>query len=109
MYGSGYGLKFGSDHRSQEEGLPKSFELSQNYPNPFNPVTQIRYALPVGCKVKLEIYNILGQKVVTLVDGKQKAGYKTVRWDAGSLSSGIYFYRFKAGEFTKARKMILLR
>ncbi len=89
--------------------LPKSFELSQNYPNPFNPVTQIRYSLPVDCKVKLEIYNILGQKVETLVNRRQKVGYKAVKWDADSFSSGIYFYRIEAGNFTKARKMILLK
>lgn len=90
-------------------GAPKDFSLSQNYPNPFNPVTEIRYALPRDCHVKLEVYNILGQKVAILVDGNQKAGYKAVSWDAGSLSSGIYFYRLKAGDFVETRKMILLR
>jgi len=59
--------------------------------------------------VRLEVYNILGQKVVTLVDGKQIAGYKTARWDAGSLSSGIYFYRLRAGNFVQTRKMVLIR
>jgi len=89
--------------------LPKAFTLAQNYPNPFNPITKIKYALPKDCYVKLEVYNILGQKVVSLVDGKQKAGYKTTRWDAGSLSSGIYFYRLKAGDFVETKKMILLK
>jgi len=59
--------------------------------------------------MKLKIYNILGRKLTTLVDGKEKAGYKTARWDAGSFSSGIYFYRLQAGDFVQTRKMILLR
>jgi len=78
--------------------LPGEFGLSQNYPNPFNPTTQIGYALPIDCQVKLEIYNTLGQKVATLVDAKQKAGYKTARWNASSFSSGIsraYFYKHR--------------
>jgi len=90
-------------------GLPKEFALSQNYPNPFNPMTQIRYALPRDCQARLEVYNVVGQRVATLVDGKQKAGYKTVKWNASSFSSGIYFYRLQAGDFVQTRKMVLLR
>ncbi len=89
--------------------IPKKSKLSQIYPNPFNPITEIRYALPKDCRVRLEIYNILGQRVATLVDGKQKAGYKKAKWNAGSLSSGIYFYRLKAGDFMQTRKMVLLK
>jgi len=89
--------------------LPQSFFLSQNYPNPFNPGTEIKYALPKDCDVKLTIYNILGQKVTTLLDGNQKAGYKVVRWDARSFSSGIYFYRLKAGGFMQTKRMVVLR
>jgi len=89
--------------------LPKEFSLSQNYPNPFNPITKIRYDLPVDCQVRLEIYNILGQRVATLADGKQKAGYKVATWDASSLSSGIYFYKLQAGDFVQTRKMVLIR
>jgi len=85
------------------------FSLSQNYPNPFNPVTKIKYTLPRDCFVKLEIYNIFGQKVISLVDGKQKTGYKAARWDASFLSSGIYLYRLQAGDFVQARRMILIR
>ena len=92
-----------------ESSLPMTFFLRQNYPNPFNPVTTIKYALPRDCYVSLEVYNSLGQKVATLVDGEQKAGYKSVRWDAGSLSSGIYFYRIQAGDFMQTRKMIMLK
>jgi len=89
--------------------LPESFSLSQNYPNPFNPVTLIRYALPRDCYLTLAIYNVLGQKVASLVDGEQRAGYKSVRWDASLFSSGIYFYRFEAGDFVQTRKMVLIR
>jgi len=57
----------------------------------------------------LEVYNILGERVATLVDRHQKAGYKAARWDAGSLSSGVYFYRLQAGDFVQTRKMVLLK
>jgi C1A family cysteine protease len=89
--------------------LPREFSLSQNYPNPFNLITTIEYALPKDCNVKLTIYNILGQKVSTLEQGHQKAGYKIARWDASSLSSGIYFYRLQASDFVQTRKMVLLK
>ena len=59
--------------------------------------------------MRLEVHNLLGQKVATLVDGRQEAGYKTIRWDAGSLSSGIYFCRIRAGDFMETRKMVLIR
>ena len=89
--------------------LPSRFSADQNLPNPFNPVTQINYTLPRDCLVKLDIFNLLGQKVGTLLDGKQKAGYKTARWNASSFSSGIYFYRLQAGDFVQTRKMVLIR
>jgi len=89
--------------------LPKDFSLSQNYPNPFNPITEIRYALPKPYQVKLEVYNLLGQRVATLVDDYQPAGYKAVRWDGGRCASGIYLYRFEAGDFRDVRRMILLK
>lgn len=105
--------KFTGVGEIKEAFLPKSFSLFQNYPNPFNPVTEIRYALPKDCRVRLEVYNVVSQKVATLVDGEEKAGYKTVRWDAGSLSSGIYFCRLEViGDglkVKKTRKMVLLK
>ena len=102
------GVSVGTETERPVE-LPKSFLLMLNYPNPFNATTEMRYALPKDCNVKLTIYNILGHKVATLVDGKEKAGYKTAMWDASSLSSGIYFYRLKAGDFVQTRKMVLLK
>ncbi len=95
-------------------GIPKHFELSQNYPNPFNPTTQIRYGLPKAEKVELAVFNSLGQKVKTLVSEFQEAGFHTVTWDgvneAGQrVSSGIYFYKIKAGDFRQVRKMLLVR
>jgi hypothetical protein len=90
------------------------FSLTQNCPNPFNPVTEIMYELPVDCHVRLEIYNVLGQRIVTLVDGYQAAGGSTVRWDGrdrsgAEVASGIYFYRIKAGTFEDVKRMVLLR
>ncbi len=93
----------------REVRIPKIFSLSQNYPNPFNPITEVKYALPRDCWVTLEVYNILGQRVATLVEKSQRAGYKIAKWDASSFSSGIYFYRIQAGDFVQTRKMILLK
>ena len=93
----------------REAKLPTSYELYPNYPNPFNPLTKITYSLPKTSKVNLSIYNILGQRVATLVDGKQRAGIRSLRWDAQGLGSGIYFCRLKAGGYTKTIKMVLLK
>ena len=95
--------------------LPQGFSLEQNYPNPFNPATVISYQLSVVSDVKLEIYNLLGQKVVTLFEGRREAGMHQVRWDgrdaAGSkVGAGVYFYRLEAGKhYTAVRKMVLLK
>ena len=99
-----------------EEGLelPAVFSLSQNYPNPFNPTTEIRFSLPVASDVRLEVYNISGQKVVTLLAEYLSAGDHTVIWDSRSfdnqpVASGIYFYRINADSFSDTKKMILLK
>ena len=89
--------------------VPRMFSLSQNYPNPFNAATVIRYALPEPCHVKIEIFDILGRRVETLVDENQQAGYHQVIWNARDLSSGIYLYRIQAGHYLQTNKMILLR
>ncbi|MCH8567989.1 MAG: T9SS type A sorting domain-containing protein [Balneolales bacterium] len=89
--------------------LPKTVELSQNYPNPFNPVTNIQFALPEASEVRLEIYNIAGQRVATLVESKMEAGYHTTTFDASRLASGVYLYRLRAGGETITRKMTLVK
>ncbi|GEM_PF-3119147 len=91
------------------EQLPTEFSLSQNYPNPFNPTTTIKYALPQDSYVSLEVYNLRGQKVTTLVNGKEDAGYKIVQWDASNYASGIYFYKLTAGERVFTKRMTLLK
>jgi hypothetical protein len=88
---------------------PKTFLLEQNYPNPFNPSTTIRYQLPVASEVKLEVYDVLGKKIATLVNERQSAGSYQVVWNASGLSSGAYFYRLQAGTFTQTKKMILVK
>jgi hypothetical protein len=88
---------------------PVDFQVEQNFPNPFNPTTSIRYGLPRAAKVILRIYNLRGELVQTLANGEQSAGYHEITFDATGLASGIYFYRFEAGEFTTTGKMILAR
>ena len=85
------------------------FSLSQNYPNPFNPSTKINFALPKDDKVEIEVYNTLGQRVEILLNQHMKAGYHEVEFNAQHLSSSIYYYRIKAGEFQNVKKMILLK
>lgn len=94
---------------ARENVSPKDFDLSQNYPNPFNPSTTISYDLPVRPHVTLKIFNVLGQEVATLVNGKVRPGKHQVQWDARRLSSGVYFYRLDAGQYTTNRKMILAK
>jgi hypothetical protein len=88
---------------------PNTFELSQNYPNPFNSKTIINYEIPITSYVELNIYDILGQKVTTLVSERHQAGYHRVEWDADQISSGVYYYLMKASEFQDVKKMILLK
>jgi len=87
-----------------------TYQLEQNYPNPFNPSTNIAFALAKAGEVKLEIFNALGQKVATLVNGRVTAGQHTVAWDARNVPSGIYFYKLEAGgAFSQTRKMVLMK
>ncbi|KAA3617501.1 MAG: T9SS C-terminal target domain-containing protein [Calditrichaeota bacterium] len=89
---------------------PESFKLNQNYPNPFNPTTTIEYQLPKTSKIQLSIYNLLGQKVATLVNKKQSAGKYSVEWDATGFSSGLYFYKLETGSgFEQTRKLVVLK
>ncbi len=91
------------------EEVPKAFGLDQNYPDPFNPSTLIQFAVPKESRVKLEVYNLLGQQVVTLVDESRPAGYYSVRFNAEAIPSGVYFYRFQAGETSFLKKMMLVK
>jgi hypothetical protein len=96
-------------------GLPTQFSLLQNYPNPFNPSTRIGYSLPVSGHVTLKIYDLLGQEVVTLVDGIESAGERSTIWNAQALSSGIYFYRIEARSiatnqiYREVKKMMVVK
>jgi hypothetical protein len=94
--------------------IPTSFALQNNYPNPFNPTTTIKYQIPENAHVRLVVYNMLGQRVRTIVDQPQEAGYYSVQWDGRndygeSVSSGIYVYRIKAGSFITSKKMNLIK
>jgi len=94
--------------------VPKTYELQQNYPNPFNAGSEIRFALPQQSHVRLEIYNVLGAKIRTLVDEARKPGRYKVHWDgrdaAGQpVPSGIYLYRLDAGDFSAQKRMLLVK
>jgi len=89
--------------------LPSEFALLSNYPNPFNATTVISYELPTEAHVKLEVFNVSGQRVATLVEGEQEAGYRSVVWEASEVSSGVYFYKLTAGDLTEMKRMTLLR
>ena len=93
--------------------LPTDFALGQNYPNPFNPSTVIPYQLPTSAHVRLEVFNLLGQRLATLVDAEQSAGVHTAQWDATdaagrAVGAGVYIYRLSVGEQTESRRMVLV-
>jgi hypothetical protein len=93
----------------RDEHKPSYFTLEQNYPNPFNPSTEISFALPSNGFVTLKLYDLLGKEVATLVAGVTSAGHHSVRWDASSFASGIYFYRLQTEKNSETKKLILLR
>ncbi|MEJ2493903.1 MAG: T9SS type A sorting domain-containing protein [Ignavibacteriaceae bacterium] len=90
-------------------GLPDGFALSQNYPNPFNPTTNINFDIGKPSNVKLIIYNILGERITTLVNEFLNTGNYTVRFDGRSLASGVYFYSLETGDYKFYKKMMLLK
>ena len=89
--------------------MPLTFALEQNYPNPFNPTTEIKYVISKASFVNLNIYDLLGNKVETLVNRKQMSGEYSVVFNASALPSGVYIYQLEAGNFSDARKMILMK
>jgi outer membrane protein assembly factor BamB len=108
--GDGGWLLTGSfDKAHLAASIPSEFGLGRNYPNPFNARTTISYQLPIRSHVNLEVYNLLGEKVATLVDSRRQSGCRSVTWDGSEFSSGIYFYRLSAGDYTETRRMILVK
>ncbi|BDQ03955.1 T9SS type A sorting domain-containing protein [Ignavibacterium sp.] len=96
-------------NESIEVGVPDEFTLSQNYPNPFNPSTTIEFSLPKDAKVKLVIYNSIGEEVATLVNNQLSAGYYKYNWNASDLTSGIYYYKLISDDGFLVKKMMLLK
>jgi hypothetical protein len=97
------------DDNDHEGSVPEDFKLYQNYPNPFNPDTRIGYLLPFETDVIIEIYNLLGERVIRIHKGKQQSGYHEIKINASGLQSGYYFYRIRAGDFMRTKKMLLLK
>ncbi len=97
-----------SDENSLNQ-IPQSFQLYQNYPNPFNPSTKIRFEVPQQSNVSIKVYDILGEEVATLINGKKAAGKYEINFNASNLATGVYIYQLKAGDFIQAKKMILIK
>jgi hypothetical protein len=95
--------------QEQKEDLPTRFSLQQNYPNPFNPTTVIGYLIPAFGRVTLKVYDVLGRELATLVNEDESAGYKSVTFNASKLSAGVYFYKLHTGNYSAAKKLLLLK
>ncbi len=94
---------------SADGSMPENHSLAQNYPNPFNAQTEISFDVPRACKVSLEVYNLSGQRIETLIDAEMQAGHHVVSWEASDCSSGIYFYKLSAGDFSEIKRMTFLK
>jgi len=104
-------IKYGTSVSVKNETglIPDKFALAQNYPNPFNPVTNISFSLPKSSNVTMKVYDVLGNELKTLVNEFKNAGTYNVNFDASSLSSGVYFYKIQAGDFTEVKKLTLVK
>lgn len=98
-----------SQRIDMDNSIPDEYNIKQNYPNPFNSSTIIKYNLPVGSYVSIDIFNLLGRKITSLIDKEQPAGRYSIIWQADNFSSGIYFYRIKVGELVDIKKMTLIK
>lgn len=103
------GQVIASSGQQYHTDVPSDYQLEQNYPNPFNPVTTVDYTLPESSRVSLKVYDVMGREVKTLVDENQSAGSYSVSFNGSDLSSGTYIYRLEAGEFSKTRRMMLIK
>jgi hypothetical protein len=103
------GVTTAVEEKGNERAIPAVFELQQNYPNPFNPTTVIRFQLPVNSHVTLKVFDVNGCEIATLVDGNLAEGNHAVTFNAGSLPSGVYFYKLTSGQYTRVRKAVLMR
>ncbi|MFH2057246.1 MAG: T9SS type A sorting domain-containing protein, partial [bacterium] len=101
--------RYEPDKEAYAAALPNAISLRENYPNPFNPTTTISYSLPEAAPVRLEIFNVVGQQVTTLVDQYQSPGDYQIEWNASSVASGVYFYRLTVNDFVETKKMILTK
>lgn len=111
MKGKTEGPRFyiSSSKQDDTDTLPSGFVLEQNYPNPFNPTTEISYELPTQSDVRLEVFDLTGRQVATLVNDSVSAGTHTVNFNAANLSSGVYMYRLQAGSTVLTRKLTLIK
>jgi hypothetical protein len=94
---------------NENEGRPLNFELQQNYPNPFNPCTTINYSLAKNGHVKINVFNATGSKVATIVNEYKPAGNYSVQFNGSNLASGLYLYRLESGNYSAAKKFILMK
>ncbi|MDE3059336.1 MAG: T9SS type A sorting domain-containing protein, partial [Bacteroidota bacterium] len=106
--------KFAENDESQRtlltrETLNNEFSFSQNYPNPFNPTTEIHFTLPMESHVQLVVYDMLGREVAQLVNEQMEAGYHSIQWNAGNMSSGIYIYKLSADNLVEVKRMVVTK
>jgi len=104
-----WGLRIVDEVKLETNPVPKDFLLAQNYPNPFNPSTLISYSIPRQAHIRLQVFNLLGQVVGTLVNDDEQPGTHDITWDALNRPSGLYFYRLTAGDFTQTKKAVFLK